>query len=330
MLLETLNRLGVVHCHLHSLLGLPSGFDATELFASLSCRYDVTIHDYHLVCPRVHLQNGNGSHCGEPDAAGCGQCLRNHGDYWGRSVDPDIGSWRAASAKLLAEARRVFVPSADVARRMKRYFPAVRFLLRPHCENLPSQSPSRSHAPGEPVRVVLLGCLLPIKGLDQAVACARDARRRQLPLSFHVVGPAPFRNNDLTEAGVTVSGEYRDSEVFDRLAEVQAHCAWFPSAVPETYGYTLSVALSAGLYCVGNDLGAIGERIRLSGRGEVLAPGMTPEQVNACLLAVPTRLERLALLPAVAFKEYPEFLRDYYGLQSASFSRCWGDPRMAG
>ncbi|WP_378944622.1 hypothetical protein [Mesorhizobium sp. ANAO-SY3R2] len=61
---------------------------------------------------------------------------------------------------------------------------------------------------------------------------------------------------------ISVTGAYKEDEVFDRLQEVGVHAAFLPSVSPETYSYTLSIALQAGLPVFAFDLGAIGERLR--------------------------------------------------------------------
>jgi hypothetical protein len=61
-----------------------------------------------------------------------------------------------------------------------------------------------------------------------------------------------------------VHGAYNEEDLPRLLAELQPDLAWFPAQWPETYSYTLSASLQAGLPVVGPDLGAFPER--LSGR----------------------------------------------------------------
>ena len=151
--------------------------------------YDWTIHDYHSICPRVNLIGSGGRYCGEPDEAACDRCLARLGDDQGRAVSDSISAWRTRSAGRLARCRRVFAPSADVVRRLKRYFPEVDVALRPHEESLPRiESLAAPLRDGEPVRVAVIGTLVSVKGADRLLECARDARSRELPLEFHVIG----------------------------------------------------------------------------------------------------------------------------------------------
>ena len=47
---------------------------------------------------------------------------------------------------------------------------------------------------------------------------------------------------------------------------------WLPSVWPETYSYTLSIALQAGLPVAAFDIGAIARRLREVGLGDSLLP----------------------------------------------------------
>ncbi len=142
-LLTAIHRIGCVHVHVHHLLGHPP--QTMQLPADLGLPYDFTIHDYHTVCPRIHLHDRAGRYCGEPSPAGCNACLARNGDFLGKTGPVTIDAWRGRHANRLAGARRVFVPHDDVARRMSRYFPHVRFHVLPHpeTEGPPRPSPSR-------------------------------------------------------------------------------------------------------------------------------------------------------------------------------------------
>ena len=60
---------------------------------------------------------------------------------------------------------------------------------------------------------------------------------------------------------------------------------WFPGRIPETYSYTLDVALASGLPIVASDLGAVAERLRAAGRGTLLPADAPAARWNEALLA---------------------------------------------
>ena len=59
---------------------------------------------------------------------------------------------------------------------------------------------------------------------------------------------------------------------------------WFPAQVPETYSYTLSVALAAGTAIVVSALGALAERAAGHPRALVVRWDATPAEWNEALL----------------------------------------------
>jgi len=86
---------------------------------------------------------------------------------------------------------------------------------------------------------------------------------------------------------VRVTGKYQEHEALDSLKGLKPHLVWLPSLWPETYSYTLSVALRAGLPVVAFDLGAIATRLRSLNRTELLMPlslADRPYEVNSFLL----------------------------------------------
>ena len=111
-------------------------------------------------------------------SAGCTACLAKRPAQWGL----DIATWRGAFGRVLRGANRVIAPSQDVAVRMRRYFPDLAIEVWPHPEGPPAP------VPHSVARVAVLGNLSPEKGLHVVAACARDARERDLPLTFRVLG----------------------------------------------------------------------------------------------------------------------------------------------
>ncbi len=283
-IIELWDRLGISDVHVHHLVDFGAG--GAQSLSSLLERagrpWLVTIHDYLAICPRVNLVDEHGMYCGEPDEAGCRLCLCQRGSEFGTS---DIVAWRKGYHRLLKGAVSVVVPDEDVSERLARYFPDLVFEVRPHDDARPAPSRRRMRKAGEPVRVGLLGGISRIKGFNTLVACAESARRRKLPLHFVVVG---FTENDARarRAGVTITGPYVNDGVLDRIEEMQLDTVFFASTSPESYSYTLSIAMRSGLPIVAFDIGAVGRRLRTSGAEAMLLDiGADPDAINRAILS---------------------------------------------
>ena len=255
-----MRELGVARLHFHHVHRLPQA--VLDLPSAAALPYDVTLHDHLAICPQFHLNAVDGRYCGEPDEAGCAKCLEARPAAWGL----DIRGWRAAMRTLLAGAERRIAPTRDVAARLARHFPELSVEVWP-----PPEAPVA--VPPRPVRVLAVGRITPEKGLDVIAACARDARARGLPLEFRVLGATSRPLPD--DAGVTVLGEYDERALPAGLAREAADVLFFPAQVPESWSYTLSAALAAGLPIVASALGALDER--LAGRPQAtLVPWDAP------------------------------------------------------
>jgi GT2 family glycosyltransferase/glycosyltransferase involved in cell wall biosynthesis len=258
-LLQALRALGVAHVHFHHTRGHASA--VCDLPASLGVSHDFTAHDFFSVCPQVTLSDEIGRYCGEFGAEQCAACLKRRPAPGGASID----SWRADHGRLLERARFVFAPSADAASRLRRYFPSVSPLQVPHPDLVAAPAaPNPQPLAGRPLRVVVMGALSQIKGADVFEATAALAAQRGSPLQFHLVGYAYRDLRVVPGERLTVHGEYADKDLPGLLQALQPDLAWFPALWPETYSYTLSAALNAGLPVVAPDIGAFPER--LSGR----------------------------------------------------------------
>ena len=257
-LVEALRFLGVAHVHYHHLLGHSPV--VWGLPKSLGVAHDFTAHDFYSVCPQITLTEQNNRYCGEKGIAQCRGCLQRAPAPGGVSIDV----WRDGYRPLIEHARFVIAPSNDTAVRLRRYFPDAGNIVHvPHLdltEAPPSPSP-RPFAEDRPLRILVLGALSPIKGADVLEAAAVEAARRRLPLDFHLLGFGYRALQKQPRARLTVHGEYAEDELPDLLEWLKPDVAWFPALWPETYSYTLSACLKAGLPIVAPQLGAFAERL---------------------------------------------------------------------
>lgn len=283
-----LRDIGVKHIHVHHTLGFsPVITDWIHGMAEqCGIAYDVTIHDFFLACPRVHMVDEHGRYCKNVNVEQCEACVSTLGSPIG--TDVSIWHWRAQNLRFLNQARRIYTPDVTAKMHLSAFFPDLAIEVRKHPEHVIAQIPAPTlRDPGETLRVAVLGALGPHKGSLVLQQCAEDALRRGLPIEFNLLGYSD-RKSLVGLPNVRMTGAYSPKNLSQFLARRQCHMAFFPATWPETYSYTLTEAWNAGLYPVAFDIGAIAQRIREEGWGHILPRELflTPEKVNDALLAI--------------------------------------------
>jgi len=257
-----LDDLNICEIHIHSLAdySLTAPEYLIKLASKLNIRVEVNVHDYKAICPRINLIDLNGRYCGEPNEAGCNYCLKERGSDFGIH---DIRIWRTMRGNLLRKANAVLVPDQSVADRLKRYYPEVVFNVAPHeeihPENIRIQHPALEK--NEKLRIVVIGAISKMKGYEVLRACAQDAKKGKMPLEFILMGYS-LNDEPLKKAGVRVTGRYLERDAMQLLQKLSPHVVWLPSIWPETYSYTLSLALNYGRPVFAFDIGAIARRLQ--------------------------------------------------------------------
>ena len=266
---RALRVLQISRVQVHHLIGLDS--DAPRVLArrlqSANLPYDFVVHDYFSVCPRINMVDLSGSYCGEPGPSACQRCVDLRGSPAGRV---SVRDWRAGYERLLRGAVDVVVPDVDVRERLCRYFPRLANLrVRPHEDALvPCNRPNTPRLSG-PLRVAIIGAIGPIKGFDAVLDLARFLRRRPGSGELTLIG---YSRDDaaLRAQGVEVTGPYLNADVDEMLEAVAPDLIWIPSLWPETYCYTLSIALRSGRPIAAFDLGAQASRLCRVARGHLV------------------------------------------------------------
>jgi glycosyltransferase involved in cell wall biosynthesis len=258
-LVHTLRSLRVSHVHYHHLLGHQPKI--ALLHEALQISHDFTAHDYYSFCPQISLTDENDRYCGESGLDQCARCVQKRPAPDGLSII----EWRARSSVFLQSARHVITPSPDTWKRMHQFTPQAHVVLAPHSDLVPSRmvpDPKPNKLSTErPMKVVLLGGLSKIKGADTLEAVASLAAKQALPIEFHLLGFGYRSLRTQPRAALTVHGAYDDRDLPALLKWLEPDLAWFPAQCPETYSYTLSACLEAGLPVMASDLGALPDRL---------------------------------------------------------------------
>ena len=250
---------------------------------TLDVPYEVVVHDYAWICPRITLVGPDKRYCGEPDLGTCEACYTDIGGKIEEDIRPSM--LRLRSQSVLAGADRVVVPSNDVASRLRHYFPDVSCVVTPWESDVVVPRPEDQRITRLRLRVAVVGAIGIEKGYEYLLACARHVAAQRLAMEFIVVG---FTCDDkrLLETGVVhITGRYDEAEAVELVRAQQAELGFLPALWPETWSYTLTQMWQAGLDVVAFDLGAPAERISATGRGSLLPLGLSPSATCRALLA---------------------------------------------
>ncbi len=256
------------------------------LSARLGIPHEIKMGEYSWFCPRISLLGAENRYCGEPDVAGCEDCIADAGS---RLASPlSLREWRAVSRQVLAAAARIEAPSQDAARRLRRHFPvaaATVTVADGHGPIGPDAKSGDGYA-GMLGRVCVLGANSTEGGYDVALAVARDAGWRSLPIEYVFVGETFDDRRLLATGRAFVTGPAEAGEMIDLIRAQRAAFAFLPSQLPHPRADPLEAAWAAGLDAACFDIGTTAERVRRAGRGWLLPLGAPTAAINNRLLGI--------------------------------------------
>ena len=297
--LALLGPLRIARVHVQHWLNLR--LDLRALIRALDVPFDVTIHDWFAICPRINLlPMPDGPSCGEPQPAVCDRCIQARDD----TAAHDIIGWRAEQAWLPRLADRVLCATQDSIDRLARFGLAGRAVLAP-LEAMPDAiSPRPRPRPGpaalgaraepRPLRVAVLGVLADHKGARTVTALAELAPPGRFAITL--IGKSERGIPAVARHCLVETGPYEAAELPDLIARVDPDIVWFPASWPETWSYTLTAAILSGRAIVASAIGAFRQRLAGHPCARLVDPQAPPEAWMAAFTAL-ARAERAAPTP---------------------------------
>lgn len=233
----------------------------------IGCGYEVILHDYYALCPRVNMLTGLSEFCDVAPPEKCVPCTASHGS---EVKNFDAYTWRRDFLMFIEGASKVTVPSADLGARFQSQLPSTRITVwQPEIDASIPPERTPSLAADEPLRVLSIGALSVPKGANVLAALASLSATEGDLIAFTLVGSGAEARR-LRRAGVQATGFYRSEDLGRLIDAADAHVVFFPSIWPETWSFVLTSALQHGLPVIAFDIGAPADRLRELGRGHLL------------------------------------------------------------
>ncbi|MBI3493623.1 MAG: glycosyltransferase [Acidobacteria bacterium] len=302
--------------HVHHLMY--NALDIADVAETLGIPYVMTLHDYHTLCPMYTLLAPDGL----PGGACTGSPHRSAEACMRQAGQPAsyLAEYQAQMRRFLGGAAQLFVPSACAREIVGARFPEVMPVLSviehghratepevgegPH-PSLSGRTPGSDKGESMPtLNVAVIGSLDVHKGS----AVFRDLLRanRRDELVFHLYGTTA--DPDITRARQNQAqrldgsrfvyhGAYKAKDIVRTLVRDGVDVGLHLSVWPETFSYTLSEFVNAGIPVIAGRLGAQGERIERCRLGWTVADIRDPAATLAILddiLRRPATLREMA------------------------------------
>lgn len=275
-LCEWLHALAVQRVHVHHVIGFAASFWPRLLAMSLPL--DLTLHDHSILTGNPSLLDERGHF--DPAWFAQGLAALPAGDVQVAQV----------LQQLAAQAERVIVPSQSLADVLAQMLPDLSTLVRCHPEReLLGPYPAVRAVPitpAQPLKVLCLGMLGIEKGAYALAQTAALAAQQSLKIEFILLGACHIT----LPSAVRCLGLYQDADLPDLIAQVQPHMLWLPAQCPETWSYTLSAGLYAGLPVLASAIGALPERLRERPLTQLVAHTASAQQWLSAIHALQQRI----------------------------------------
>jgi GT2 family glycosyltransferase len=259
-LYSTLNFIGISRVHYHHLLGFGNVIDRVLALADrLCCDYDITVHDYYLISgstPKMTDQFGK--------FIGVDRMLSRYKSSEAYDVPFGLSGddWRKFIRKWWKNANRIIYPSDYTFELFSKCVcvpeATTNSVIAWHLDyelNSPYPEPVWKRSNGDKLRILVLGALSLEKGADFLENVAKLLEKTNI--EFHLLGIS-YR---ALHHAVNVHGLYNNNTVNDEIYKIKPAVAWFPARWPETYSYTLSIALENALPIIAPNFGSFPERL---------------------------------------------------------------------
>jgi len=273
---------GIRWAHLHHLMFWP--LDSGRALREAGIPYLFTAHDFYSVCPSWNLFDyAKGESCQCPDPArGEAGCVAAHLAQLRTSLGPGIEAGdlrrrhRLATLELLRGASAVVAPSEAVRQTLLAHLALPESHTHVIEHGYDAEKAGERTPPGPLLRVAVLGEIAyPLKGSRHYLELMRATR--DLPLEWHVHGKVDRFGYDeeLRAIGLgarlRLRGAYERQSIVEVLAKEGIDLAVMLPACQETFSFTLSEALIAGIPAmVLANRGAISQRVLREGAGLVV------------------------------------------------------------
>lgn len=223
-----------------------------------------TAHDYYMVCPTIVLLENNENSCVDNPNCDCEKCLKKV-----MNIDSNlIEKWRNLAYNTLSKMDLIIAPSNSTKEIFNKYYKDLDIKVIEH--GIDYNNFEISENKSDKKNIAFLGGINKSKGIDFLREFVKKANNNEIKFNIHLFGGTSDDYLNKSSNNYYFHGLYDKEKIIDLLKDNNIDLVCLFSIWPETYSYTLTEAVLAGIPVISLDNGALGERIKKDDLGWVL------------------------------------------------------------
>jgi len=220
------------------------------------------LHDFYLMCHRVHLFKPDGEPCAGPRSQGyCSGCIQSYNPSLSETEAHEFGLTRYRHVRgLLSRVDQLLVPSEFVKEVFQANFPAIgQISVSPLGLGLEFTRDFQKKESGK-LRFGYFGSICPHKGVHILIEAFKGLKAKNVELRIHGIGDPNDPNylkvlhERAANGNISFFGPYSQSELSRVLSEIDVFV--MPSTCHESFSLTIREALAVGIPVIVSDVRA--------------------------------------------------------------------------
>lgn len=234
-------------------------FDVIDLIKEKNIYSIMSIHDYYSVCPIINKLYRNKKYCDNPSKEMCHECLKCTKGIRSNMIE----NWHMCFKRLFDAIDKIIVPSENTMKEINKTY-ELNCQVIEHGVDIEHQKSNLDVDNLKTYDVAFIGAI----GIHKGRNILKDllTNKKLGKIRIHLFGIIDDFDKKSDKHYVN-HGPYKRNELQQLLKENNIKLVCLFSICPETYSYTLTESIAAGIPVLGIDIGAVGDRIRKYGLG---------------------------------------------------------------
>ena len=246
--------------HIHHLIG--HCMDIVDVAKENNVYSIITLHDLYSLCPTINMLYKMEEYCEPIENKDCKSCLK----YKTAFNNDIIKTWQNDWNEFLLKFDKVIVPSKNTKEIISKHFKDIKIAAIEHGVDI--ERKTHESRENRPFNIAFVGVMAKHKGALILEELSKSNKNSNVV--YHLFGKSEYKSLEVSKNNYIYHGKYNRSDIVDLLHDNKIDLVCSFSIWPETYSYTLTECVAAGIPVLTFDIGAGKDRILENDMGYVI------------------------------------------------------------